>query len=68
MSHYVTSFPWKDLKIFPFGMSQHFIYDPCLSRSGHGLSREVTGCHVTSKGKLSVAKSQTPLYINNDKN
>jgi hypothetical protein len=43
MSQHVTSFPWKDLKIFPFGMSQHFIYDPYLSRSWHGLSRYVTG-------------------------
>jgi hypothetical protein len=37
MSQHVTSFPWKDFKIFPFGMSKHFIYDPYLSRSGDGL-------------------------------
>jgi hypothetical protein len=42
------SFPWKDLKIFPFGMSQHFIYDSYLSRSGYGLSRYVTVCHGRS--------------------
>jgi hypothetical protein len=43
MSQHITSFPWKDLKIFPFGMSQHFIYDPYLSRyvtGGHSLSRD----------------------------
>jgi hypothetical protein len=61
MSQHVTSFPWKDLKIFPFGMTQNFIYNPYLSRSGHGLSREVTGYHVKSKGKLGVAKVQTQL-------
>ena len=52
MSQNVTSFPWKDFKIFPFGMSQHFIYGPFLWRSGHGLSRYVTGCHSLSRDKL----------------
>jgi hypothetical protein len=52
MSQHVTSFPWKDLKIFPLGMSQHFIYDPNLSRSGHGLSRYVTGGHRMSRVHL----------------
>jgi hypothetical protein len=27
----------------------------------HGLSREVTGCHVISKGKGGVANPQTQL-------
>jgi hypothetical protein len=52
MSQHVTSFPRKDLKIFPFCMSQHFIYSLYLSRSGHGLSRFVTGCHSLSRDKL----------------
>jgi hypothetical protein len=61
MSQHVTSFPWKDLKIFPFGMSQHFIYSPYLSRSGHGLSRYVTvvtACHGIScdKGMLHISE------------
>jgi hypothetical protein len=44
MSQHVTSLPWKDLKIFSFGMSQHFIYDPYLSRyvtEGHSMSRDI---------------------------
>ena len=52
MSQHVTGFPWKDLDIFPFGMSQHFIYNPFLSRSGHGLSQHVTGGHKMSRDIL----------------
>jgi hypothetical protein len=51
MSQHVTNLPWKDLKNFPFGMSQHFIYGPYLSRSGHGLSRYITACHGISCDK-----------------
>jgi hypothetical protein len=65
MPQHVTSFPWKDSKNFPFGMSQYFIVIPALSQSGHGLSRYVTGCHVKSKEKLGVAKSQKQLYKKN---
>jgi hypothetical protein len=32
-----------------------------LGMACHVMSREVTGCYVTSKGKLGVAKSQTQL-------
>jgi hypothetical protein len=59
MSQHVTSFPWKDLKIVPFGMSQNFIYDPYLSRSGHDLSRVVTACHGISCDKGGVTHQQT---------
>jgi hypothetical protein len=51
MSQHVMSFPWKDLKFFPIGMSQHFIYDPYLSMACHGISRVVTACHGISYDK-----------------
>jgi hypothetical protein len=49
----------KILKIFPFGMSQHFIYDPYLSWSGYGLSRVVTACHGISCDKGGVTHQRT---------
>ncbi len=61
MSQHVTGFPWKYLKIFQFGIAWHvtalhlkpFLVTvwAWLVTGCHGLSREVTGCHVTSKGK-----------------
>jgi hypothetical protein len=60
MSQHVTSFSWKDFKNFPFGMSQHFIYDPYLSRSGNGLSRYVTGKAMT-KGVLHIREHTAEL-------
>ena len=59
MSQHVTSFPWKDLKNFPLGMSQHFIYDPYMGMGCHGMSRVVTACHGISCDKGGVAKGQT---------
>jgi hypothetical protein len=54
MSQDATCFSWKDLKNCRLGlpdMSQNFILKPFLSR-------EVTACYVTSKGKLGVLKEQ----------
>jgi len=59
MSQHVTSSPWKDLKIFPLGMSQHFIYDPYLGIACHGMSRVVTACHGISCDKGVVTNQQT---------
>jgi hypothetical protein len=33
-----------------------------LGMACHGMSREVTGCHVKSKGKWGVANLETQLY------
>ncbi len=72
MSQHVTGFPWKYLKIFQFGIALglpcHSFTFKTLSCHGlgmacHGLSREVTGFHVTSKGKGAVANLQTQLYL-----
>ena len=73
MSQHVTGFPWKYLKIFQFEITWHvtalhlkpFLVTvwAWLVTACHGLSREVTGCHVTSKGKGGVANPQTQLYI-----
>jgi hypothetical protein len=52
MPQHVTSFPWKDLKIFSFGLSQHFIYGPYLSRV-------VTACHEISCDKGRVTHQRT---------
>jgi hypothetical protein len=47
------------LKIFPFGMSHHFIYDPYLGMACHGMSRVVTACHGISCDKGGVTHQQT---------
>jgi hypothetical protein len=59
MSQHDTNFPWRDLKIFPLGMSQHFIYNPYLDMACHGMSRVVTACHGISCGKEGVTNQQT---------
>ena len=64
MLHHVKGFPWKDLKKIPVWdcLACHSISFITLSFHGRGMSREVTSCHVTSKGKLGVANSHTPLW------
>ncbi len=67
MSQHVTGFPWKYLKIFHFGIAWHVtalhLKHFLVGMDCHGLSREVTGCHVTSKGKWGVANQQTSFQI-----
>ena len=62
-------FPLVRFKNFPVWdyLACHSISFMTLSCHGlgmacHAMSREVTACHVTSKGKFGVAKSQTQLY------
>ena len=61
-------FPLERLKKFPVWdclACQSFSFKPLschgLDMACHGMSREVTGCHVTSKGKGGVANPQTQL-------
>jgi hypothetical protein len=58
MSQHVMNFPWRDLKIFPLGMSQHFIYDPYLGMTCPGMSRVVTVCHEISCDKGGITNQQ----------
>jgi hypothetical protein len=63
MSQRLTSFP-KILKFSRLACrSISFMILTChgLGMACHVMSQEVTGCHVTSKVKLGVAKSQTQL-------
>ncbi len=59
ISQHATSFPWKDLNIFPFGMTQHFIYDPFLGMACYGMLRVVTACHGISCDKGGVTHQLT---------
>jgi hypothetical protein len=58
MSQHVTSFPWRDLKIFPLDMSQQFIYDPYMGLACHGMSQVITACHRISCDKGGVTNQQ----------
>ena len=61
-------FPLEIFKNFPVWdcLECHSFTFKTLSCHGlgiacHGMSREVTGCHVTSKGKCGVANLETQL-------
>ncbi len=62
MLQHVTSFPWRYLKIFPLGMSQHFIYDPNMGMGCHGMSPIVTACYGIRCDKGGVTNSKSRVF------